>query len=106
MYSNIYHIWYDTPLLNMLESLIGVPQGKQDIYVVTTFTMHLIGPGRGIDGLNCWLYPKIFLLSSQDFLKESLLKERLDNDTLEATGILPQKKTFQQKYVRLKTKLL
>ncbi|XP_071847770.1 THO complex subunit 2-like isoform X4 [Apostichopus japonicus] len=41
----------------------------------------------------------------KDFLKESLLKERLDNDTLEATGILPQKKTFQQKYVRLKTKL-
>ncbi len=34
------------------------------------------------------------------------MKERLDQDTLENMGLLASKQTFQQKYVKLKTKLL
>ena len=37
---------------------------------------------------------------------EALLKERLDVETLDALGIVPSQKAFNQKYVRTKTKLL
>ncbi|XP_071489382.1 THO complex subunit 2-like [Diadema antillarum] len=39
------------------------------------------------------------------FLDSGLLKERLDNDTLETVGTLNNKQAFAQRYVRLKTKL-
>ena len=42
----------------------------------------------------------------QDMLGEPLLKERLDMEALEASGLVPSKINFNQKYVKTKTKLL
>ena len=42
----------------------------------------------------------------QDLLGESLLKERLDMETLEIVGLVQSKANFNQKYVKTKTKLL
>ena len=41
----------------------------------------------------------------QHIVPDCLLKERLDLDTLETMGIIHAKQTFQQKYVKVKTKL-
>lgn len=41
----------------------------------------------------------------QKFLASSLLKERLDLETLESLGLLASKSQFNQKYVKTKTKL-
>ncbi|ESO04771.1 hypothetical protein HELRODRAFT_191720 [Helobdella robusta] len=45
------------------------------------------------------------LIASQVIVPESLLKERLDLDVLEALGLLQSKTIYQQKYVKTKTKL-
>ncbi|XP_030836802.1 THO complex subunit 2 isoform X1 [Strongylocentrotus purpuratus] len=45
------------------------------------------------------------LTACSAFLDSRLLKERLDNDTLDAINILSNKQAFAQRYVRLKTKL-
>ena len=42
----------------------------------------------------------------QGLLGDTLLKERLDMDTLEAVGLVPSKTSFNQRYVKTKTKLL
>lgn len=42
----------------------------------------------------------------QGLVSEPLLKERLDMDTLENTGLIAAKNSFNQKYVKTKTKLL
>ncbi|KAK2556054.1 THO complex subunit 2 [Acropora cervicornis] len=44
--------------------------------------------------------------ASVGVVPEALLKERLDVETLDALGIVPSQKAFNQKYVRTKTKLL
>lgn len=41
----------------------------------------------------------------QKFVASSLLKERLDLETLESLGLLASKSQFNQKYVKTKTKL-
>ena len=41
----------------------------------------------------------------QELVGESLLKERLDMDTLEVLGLVHSKTIFNQKYVKTKTKL-
>lgn len=41
----------------------------------------------------------------QKFVASSLLKERLDLETLESLGLLTSKSQFNQKYVKTKTKL-
>lgn len=41
----------------------------------------------------------------QKFVASSLLKERLDLETLESLGVLSSKSQFNQKYVKTKTKL-
>ncbi|XP_044176473.1 THO complex subunit 2-like isoform X1 [Acropora millepora] len=43
--------------------------------------------------------------ASVGVVPEALLKERLDVETLDALGIVPSQKAFNQKYVRTKTKL-
>lgn len=42
----------------------------------------------------------------QELVGGSLLKERLDMDTLEVVGLVQSKTHFNQKYVKTKTKLL
>ena len=42
----------------------------------------------------------------QNVVGEDLLKERLDMDTLELTGLIASKNNYNQKYVKTKTKLL
>ncbi|KAJ8298480.1 hypothetical protein KUTeg_025011 [Tegillarca granosa] len=41
----------------------------------------------------------------ESFIPPAVLKERLDQETLENIGLIPSKLTFQQKYVKTKTKL-
>ena len=41
----------------------------------------------------------------QGIMTEGLLKERLDQETLESLGLLASKTQFNQKYVKTKTKL-
>ncbi|KAK2170242.1 hypothetical protein NP493_1156g01008 [Ridgeia piscesae] len=43
--------------------------------------------------------------NTMHIVPDCLLKERLDLDTLETMGIIHAKQTFQQKYVKVKTKL-
>ena len=48
-----------------------------------------------------------FLFDPQkSFLSGSMLKERMEYETLEEIKVIQSKLTFSQKYVRLKTKLL
>jgi THO complex subunit 2 len=42
----------------------------------------------------------------QMFVPEVILKERLDPDTLESLGLIKQAHQFNQKIVKIKTKLL
>ena len=42
----------------------------------------------------------------QALVPEAILKERLDQDTLENMGLLVSKQAFQAKYVKVKTRLL
>lgn len=48
--------------------------------------------------INCFLF--------QFFLPEVILKERLDPETLESLGLIKQAHQFNQKIVKIKTKLL
>jgi len=41
----------------------------------------------------------------QNIVSDNLLKERLDADALENIGLVQSKTGFQQKYVKMKTKL-
>jgi len=41
----------------------------------------------------------------QNVVTENLLKERLDADALENVGLINSKTAYQQKYVKMKTKL-
>lgn len=50
-----------------------------------------------------WLIQNIFL---QIFVPEVILKERLDPETLESLGLIKQAHQFNQKIVKIKTKLL
>lgn len=42
----------------------------------------------------------------QFFVPEAILKERLDPETLESLGLIKQAHQFNQKIVKIKTKLL
>ena len=42
----------------------------------------------------------------QEVVPVSLLKEHLEVDTLEAVGLIPSAKVFNQKFVKMKTRLL
>ena len=46
-----------------------------------------------------------YVCTAQSLIPEFLLKERLDAETLENMGLVQSKVTFQQKYVKTKTKL-
>ena len=46
------------------------------------------------------------LSSLQPGLQESSLKERLESETLESIRLVQSAKTFNQRYVKMKTKLL
>ena len=41
----------------------------------------------------------------QGLVTESLLKERLEQDTLEVASLVSSRQQFQQKYVKTKTRL-
>ena len=55
----------------------------------------------------CMMYSKVVIavFFRQTIVHESLLKERLDFETLENVSILPSKAQFLQKYVKTKTRL-
>ena len=59
-------------------------------FLYENITMHVVG---------------LMSLCFQHIVPDCLLKERLDLDTLETMGIIHSKQTFQQKYVKVKTKL-
>ncbi|KAL3879965.1 hypothetical protein ACJMK2_032241 [Sinanodonta woodiana] len=44
-------------------------------------------------------------LLGQAFIPEAVLKERLDHELLENSGLIPSRQLFQQKYVKIKTRL-
>lgn len=44
--------------------------------------------------------------SFQFFVPDAILKERLDPETLESLGLIKQAHQFNQKIVKIKTKLL
>lgn len=47
-----------------------------------------------------------FFFLLQFFVPEAILKERLDPETLESLGLIKQAHQFNQKIVKIKTKLL
>ena len=60
-----------------------------------------------VGNFGCQTYPICFthVLLFQIIVPECLLKERMDQDTLESAGLIISKQAFQQKYVKTKTKL-
>lgn len=54
--------------------------------------------------LKAFTFWAFFLL--QFFVPEAILKERLDPETLESLGLIKQAHQFNQKIVKIKTKLL
>lgn len=58
-----------------------------------------------LDALLLLMYSSVtFFL--QFFVPEAILKERLDPETLESLGLIKQAHQFNQKIVKIKTKLL
>ena len=55
---------------------------------------------------SCIYYNKGYGLLLQEVVPTVLLKEHLEVDTLEAVGLIPSAKVFNQKFVKMKTRLL
>ncbi len=60
-----------------------------------------------------WLMPlrerkivKIAFLLKQQMIGDDLLKERLEIETLESLKLITKKENFNQKYIKIKTRLL
>jgi len=53
-----------------------------------------------------FFYSKNFINKYQPFLSDELLKERLEVETLESLKLIAKKETFNQKYIKIKTRLL
>ena len=56
--------------------------------------------------MTCHMKCHVTCHMTQGLLGDTLLKERLDMDTLEAVSLVPSKTNFNQRYVKTKTKLL
>jgi hypothetical protein len=49
---------------------------------------------------------KIAFLLKQQMIGDDLLKERLEIETLESLKLITKKENFNQKYIKIKTRLL
>ncbi|XP_063970178.1 THO complex subunit 2-like [Lytechinus pictus] len=89
--------------VSTLSAIVDIHPGVPSI-LVDVFNIKDIETTSREDGI-CKENLISLLTACTAFLDSGLLKERLDNDTLDAINVLSNKQAFAQRYVRLKTKL-